>query len=89
MLANSRPVTSAVDAAIAPIRLKAAIVMRSMINIAITSTEVAMVIGVVFLLFINRALWKEISTVSPGSKVAICAGNFANCVNSRESPEIL
>lgn len=58
-------------------------------NILLTSIEVAMVIGFVLLLFINKALWKEMSTVSPGSKVAIWAGNFAKIVNSEESPDIL
>lgn len=51
--------------------------------------EEAMVIGFVFLLFISKALWREMSTVSPGSKVAIWAGNFAKIVNPEESPDIL
>lgn len=88
-LANRRPTIRAAKAAIAPVKLNATMETKSMMNILITSMEEAMVIGFVFLLFISKALWREMSTVSPGSKVAIWAGNFAKIANPEESPDIL
>ena len=66
VLAQRRPISIAVAAATAPIRLRPVTVMSNMIMMAITSIEVAMVIGIVFSFFTRRALWKEMRSVSPG-----------------------